>query len=241
MAGNESSAAIPPAVAHARGTPKRREVTFPTAEFDLRPLVAGFDNALAWLARVQGLKALGAPIARWTRRLVVHVHQIHSQTLAPDAIDEHQMLRLWVSNGTPEGAHAVRFQMRWHSESPLFNVRTEEGLWLGGGDRIQGWEQGRVSGETDLLERGYMQHAGLVVKYLDDHHAYLVTPENHRRLLNERSTWRWPSQAIAPGLHRVDLAFRSREGRAALLRLKIMNPGRGANLSAHLTTGQLLT
>lgn len=241
MASDESSVAMPPVAAHGRGTPKRRDVTFPTAVVDLRPVVAGFDNALAWLARAKGLKALGAPIARWTRRLVVHVHQIHSQAFAPDTIDEYQMLRLWVSNGTPEDAHAVRFQMRWHSESPLFNVRTEEGLWLGGGDRAHGQEQSRVSEETDLLARGYMQHAGLVVKYLDDHHAYLVTPENYHRLANERTTWRWPSQAIAPGLHRVDVAFRSREGGGALLRLKIMNPGRGANLSAHLTAGQLLT
>ena len=173
--------------------------------------------------------------------MVVHVHEIHSQTFAQDTINEHQMLRLWVSNGTPDDAHAVRFQMRWQGESPLFNVRTEHGLWYGGGDRANGQDQGRVSGETDLLTRGYMQHVGVVIKYLDDHHAYLVTPENQHRVLNERATWRWPSQAIAPGLHRVDVAFRSREGRAALLRLKIMNPGRGANLSAHLTAGQLLS
>ncbi len=240
MAGDESSTAMPPVAIRRRGAPKRRDVTLPTTVIDLRPAVAGFDNALAWLARVRGLRTLSAPIARWSRRLVVHVHQIHSQTFAPDTIDEHQMLRLWVSNGTPQDAHDVRFHTRWHSESPLFNARTEEGLWLGGGNRTHGQEQGRVSAETDLLARGYMQYVGLVVKYLDDHHAYLVTPENHRRFANERTSWRWPSQEIAPGLHRVDVAFRSREGGAALLRLTIMNPGRGANLSAQLTAGQLV-
>ena len=135
----------------------------------------------------------------------------------------------------------MRFQTRWHSESPLFNVRTEEGLWLGGGDRSPGQGPPRVSTETDLIACGTMQYGGLVVKYLDDHHAYLVTPDNHRRLAQDRTTWRWPSQAIAPGLHRVDVALRAREGTAALLRLTIMNPGRGANLSPHLTVGQLVT
>ena len=86
-----------------------------------------------------------------------------------------------------------------------------------------------------LAWKAAMEHAP------DDHHAYLVTPEHYRRLLNERTTWRWPSRAIVPSLHRVDVAFRSRDGGAALLRLKIMNPGRGANFGGHLTAGQLLT
>lgn len=117
------------------------------------------------------------------------------------------MLRLWVSNGIPNDAHAVRFQTRWQGESPLFNVRTEHGLWHGGGDRTNGQEEGRVSGETDLLARGYMQHVGVVIKYLDDHHACLVTPENHRRVLNERTSWRWPSQAIPPDYIGLTLPF----------------------------------
>ena len=232
---------MPPVATDSRGTPKRRDVSFPTAVVDLRRPVAGFDNALAWLSRVKGLRALGVPIARWSRRLIVHVHQIHSQTFDPDTVREHQMLRLWVSNGGPEDASGVRFQTRWNSESPLLNVRTEEGLWLGGGDRTARQGPPLVSTEADLPARGYMQFGGLAVKYFDDHHAYLVTPDNHRRLANERTTWRWPSQAIAPGLHRVDVALRAREGTAALLRLTIMNPGRGANLSAHLTVGQLVT
>ena len=237
----DDSAAIAVAATPEPRARKRYTAGFPTAVVDLRGAVAGFDNTLAWLARTRGLKAVGAPLARWSRRVVVHVHQIHSQTFDPDTPHEHQMLRLWVSNGTPEDAHGVRFQTRWHDVSPLLNVRTEDGLWLGGGDHTHGQEQGGASQEVDLQARGYMQYVGLAVKYLDDHHAYMVTPENHRRLLNERTTWRWPSQAIAPGLHMVDIAFRSREGGSALLRLKIMNPGRGANLSAHLTTGQLLT
>ena len=240
MARDQSSAESPPLALRGRGTPKRRDVTFPTALVDLRPVVAGYDHLLAWLARVRGLRVLSAPIARWTRRLVVHVHQIHSETFAPDSVDEYQMLRLWVTNGTADDAHDVRVRLRWHNESPLFNARTEEGLWIGGGDRVRAQGQERVSGEMDLLASGYMQYVGLAVKYLDDHHAYLVTPENHRRVTNERTTWRRPSQAIGPGLHRVDVAFRSREGGAALLRLHIMNPGRGANLSSHLTAGQLL-
>ena len=238
---HDGSTAMPPVSTRVRGTPKRRDVSFPTAVVDLRAPVAGFDNALAWSSRVKGLRALGAPIARWSRRLVVHVHQVHSQTFEPDTVREHQMLRLWVSNGGREDASCVRFQTRWHSESPLFNVRTEEGLWLGGGDHSPGQGPPRVSTETDLIACGTMQYGGLVVKYLDDHHAYLVTPDNHRRLAQDRTTWRWPSQAIAPGLHRVDVALRAREGTAALLRLTIMNPGRGANLSPHLTVGQLVT
>ena len=231
---------MPPVAIRRRGAPKRRDVILPTTVIDLRPAVAGFDNALAWLARVRGLRTLSAPFARWSRRLVVHVHQIHSLTFAPDTIDEHQMLRLWVSNGTPRMPTMFDF-IRAGTASRLSSTRERRrvsGLVVGIARTVK--SRGRVSAETDLLARGYMQYVGLVVKYLDDHHAYLVTPENHRRFANERTSWRWPSQAIAPGLHRVDVAFRSREGGDALLRLTIMNPGRGANLSAQLTAGQLV-
>ena len=149
------------------------------------------------------------------------------------------MWSLWVSNGGTEGARDVQFQTRWSTDSHLFNVRTEEGLWLGARSRNAGQKQDRSSGAVDLPCRGSMQYVGLVVKYLAEDHAYVVSPETHRWFTRE-TTWRSPSQAIAPGLHFVDIAFRSREGNAAIIRLKVMNAGRDAALKVYLSTGQLV-
>ena len=85
-----------------------------------------------------------------------------------------------------------------------------------------------------------MRYVGLAVKYLDDHHAYVFSPETYARFKYEKASWRWPCQAIAPGLHFVDVAFRSRAGGRAIIRLKVMNPGRGNRLSAYLSAGQLV-
>ena len=74
--------------ARERRSARRFDVTFPTALLDLGPVVGGFDACLAWLARVNCLRAMSDPLARWSRRLVIHVHEIHSQTLAPEGPQE---------------------------------------------------------------------------------------------------------------------------------------------------------
>ena len=60
-----------------------------------------------------------------------------------------------------------------------------------------------------------MQYLGLAVKYFDDEHAYVVTPDSYRRFVDDGLTWRWPSTALAPGLHFVDVAFRASNGGSA--------------------------
>ena len=223
---------------------RRPDVTFPMAVVDLRPATAGFDNALAWLARFRGLKAIGLPVARWTHRLVLHLHPVHRETFAAGTSDEHELLCLRVSNGGTEDALGVRFQTRWNAESELFNVTTAEGLWMGARANELGQDGSFASEETSLVGGGSPhfvgQFVGLAVKYFDDEHAYVVTPENYRQFRSQPRTWRWPSGAIAPGLHLVDVAFRSHGGGAAIIRLKVMNPGRGANLGAQLAVGQLV-
>ena len=123
---------------------RRHQVTFPTAVVDLRPAAARFDNALAWLARFRVLKTMSVPVARWTRRLVVHVHQIHRQTFAAGTADQHELICLCVSNGGKDDAQGVRFQTRWNAESSLYNVKTSEGLWIGArGDELGHEQPGR--------------------------------------------------------------------------------------------------
>ena len=139
-----------------------------------------------------------------------------------------------------ETARGVRFQTRWTADASLFNVKTEPGLWLDGRADESGPSEEGVS-EVDCVDRGSMQYVGLAVKYLDDHHAYVVTPEGPHRQTSEQNTWRWPSAAVGPGLHFVDVAFRSRDGGSAIVRLTVMNPGRGARLKANLLLGQLAT
>ena len=150
------------------------------------------------------------------------------------------MLQLWVSNGIAESARGVRFQTRWTADGSLLNVKTAPGLWMGGRANESGPSEDGVS-EVDCVGRGRMQYVGLAVKYLDDHHAYIVTPDEHHRLTADQSTWRWPAGAIGPGLHFVDVAFRSRDGGSAIVRLRVMNPGRGARLKADLSLRQLAT
>ncbi len=223
---------------------RNREVTFPTAVVDLRPVAAGFDNALAWLARVKVLRPIGAPVARWTRRLIIHVHQVHRQVFAEQTSNEYTVWSLWLSNGGDNDAPDLRFQTRWNTDSTLFNVKTEAGLWLGAGAWDTSQRQDTLCEATDLNSHGRMRYAGLAVKYTDDDHAYddhayIVSSETLHRF-TENTTWRWPSQAIGPGLHFVDIAFRSGDGGAAIIRLKVMNPGRNAPLKVHLSTGQLV-
>ncbi len=91
------------------------------------------------------------------------------------------------------------------------------------------------------MGRGGMQYLGLAVKYFDDEHAYVVTPDSYRRFVDDGLTWRWPSTALAPGLHFVDVAFRASNGGSALIRLNILNLGRGGPLRADVSIGQLLT
>ncbi len=232
-------------MAHDNGRVIRRpEVTFPMAVVDLRPAAAGFDSALAWLTRFRGLRAMGIPIARWTRRLVIHVHQIRRETFAAGTADEHELLCLRVSNGGTEDAQGVRFQTRWNADSELFNITTSEGLWMGARADELGQPGSLASEDTCLVGGGSPQfvgqHLGLVVKYFDDEHAYVVTPQNYHQFRSSQRTWRWPSGAIAPGLHLVDIAFRSRDGGGAIIRLKVMNPGQRANLGAHVSVGQLI-
>ena len=220
-----------------------RAVSFPTAVVDLRPVAAGYDNALAWLAKYRWLKPLGIPVARWTRRLVVHVQRIHRQTFGERTPNEHELVCLWVRNGGNEDSDGVRFQTRWNADSALLNVKTAEGLWFGARAGDPGQNLDRTSADVSLPAGGASEFVGqyvaLAVKYKDDEHAYIVTPENHQHYQNQGHTWRAPSDAIAPGLHVVDVAFRSHEGGASLLRLTVMNPGRGAELVVQIQAGQM--
>lgn len=227
------------------GAAPRPDVTFPMAVVDLRPAAAGFDNALAWLARFRGLKAMSIPVARWTRRLVVHLHEIHRETFEAGTSNEHELLCLRVTNGGPEDASGVRFQTRWNADSELFNVKTAGGLWMGARAHELGQAGSLASEETCLVGGGSShfvgQFAGLAVKYFDDEHAYVITPDNYQQFGSPQQSWRWPASAIAPGLHLVDVAFRSREGGGAIVRLNVMNPGRGANLGVQVAVGQLVS
>jgi hypothetical protein len=78
------------------------------ATVNLRPAVTKLDNALAWCARVRGLRRMSTPLARWTRRVICHIRKIHSQTFTPPDSDEYEMVQLWVSNGAVEDACAVQ-------------------------------------------------------------------------------------------------------------------------------------
>ena len=230
-----------------RGTrSSKRDVTFPTAVFNLQPVAAGFDNTLAWLTRMRGLRAIGAPVARWSGRLVMHVHEVHRQVYeAARTEDELEMFCLSLRNGGTQDATGVRFQTRWSADSPLFNVKTTEGQWFGVQAGTPGPAIRHAHDEATLLTRAATSalgglYAGLVVKYLGDEHAYVISPDSHRHVVGEPQSWRSPSEAIAPGLHHVDVAFRSREGGAAIIRLAITNPGRHAGLGVKLAVGQLV-
>ena len=177
----------------------RPEVTFPMAVVDLRPAAAGFDNALAWLARFRGLKAMSIPVARWTRRLVVHLHQIHRETFEAGTSNEHELLCLRVTNGGTGDASGVRFQTRWNADSELFNVKTVGGLWMGARAHELG-QAGCLASEDTCLVGGGSSHfvgqfAGLVVKYFDDEHAYVITPDNYQQFGSPQRSWRWPAGA----------------------------------------------
>ena len=63
------------------------------ATVNLRPVVTKLDNALAWCARVRGLRRISTPLARWTRRVICHIHKIHSQTFTPPDSDEYEMVQ----------------------------------------------------------------------------------------------------------------------------------------------------
>lgn len=218
------------------------KVRFPlTISVDLRPTVARFDSGLAVLSRWWGLRTLGRPLARWTRRLVIDVHKLHRHTMGPRTPEEHEILRLAVSNGLDIDATGVRFQTRWTSDSPLLQIKTEDGLWFGSAAGDMGHATSRMTPEADLLGRGHARHLALAVKYLDDHHAYLVTPRSYQRSATQHAAWRWPALAIAPGLHIVDIAFRGDAGGAALIRLKVLNPGRGGRLMVERIAGSLGT
>ena len=219
---------------------RRREMTFPTALVDFRLVAAGFDKALAWLSRFRVLNSLTTRVARWTRRLVVHVHQIRGQLFASQTTNEYTVWSVWVSNGGGEDAPDVRFQTRWTTDSDLLNVETDRGLWLGAETPPTGQTADASRETVDLNSQGVMRYLGIAVKYTGDDHAYVVSPETLHRF-SEDTTWRWPSQAIGPGLHLVDIALRSADGAAALVRLKIMNPGRDAPLKVFLRTGQLVS
>ena len=216
---------------------QRPDVTFPTAVLDFRPVAAGFDSGLGWLSRFTGLRILGHAVARWTGRLVIHVNQIDNHTLIPQPDDKCEMLRLLVTNGRTDDTQGVRFQTQWTADSALFNVKTEEGLWV----NLRSQEQAHgAAKEVDFDGRGIGLHVGLATKYLDDTHAYIVTPEGHSRVTQGLTTWRWPAQALAPGRYFVDVSFRSRDGRGAIIRLTVDNPGRGGRLMTNLSVGQLV-
>ena len=216
---------------------QRPDVTFPTAVVDFRPVAAGFDSGLAWLSRFTGLRILGHAVARWARRLVIHVNQIENHMLTPQPDDECEMLRLLVTNGRTDDTQGVRFQTRWTADSALFNVKTEEGLWV----NLRPHEQAHgAADEVDFDGRGIGQSVGLAAKYLDDTHAYIVTPENYSRVTHGQTTWRWPAQALAPGRYFVDVSFGSLDGRGAIIRLTVDNPGRGGRLKTDLSVGQLV-
>lgn len=224
---------------------ERRAVRFPTATVDFRPAVARLDSALAWLARSRAIGNLSTPLARWSRRGVFHIHRIDTQAFTPPAGDPYDMLQLWVSNASLEDADSVRCQTRWTTDSPLLNIKTELGLWL----RISPFEQTQrlagIAGEVDLparsgMGRNGMQYLGLAAKYHDDEHAYIVTADSYQQFV-EGGLWRHPSAALPPGVHHVDIAFQTSGGKAALIRLNVLNLGRGGPVTADLSIGQLTT
>lgn len=231
--------------APARRPRKRPNAGFPTVTLDLGRTMAGIDNALAWMSRVWGLRRLSTSFARWGRRIVVHLHTLRAQKFAPPGDAPYEMLQLWMSNGAGEDVEAVRCLARWTSDSALLTVQTNQGLWL----RISPYEEtqrlGEVVGEVDLpavsgAHREGMQYLGLAIKYPDDEHAYVVTGDSYRSFVQENRTWRCPSTALAPGRHFVDIAFRAAGGGAALVRLEVLNLGRGGPLKAAVLSGQLL-
>ncbi len=102
-----------------------------------------------------------------------------------------------------------------------------------------------MAGEVDLpttsgAGREGMQYLGLAVKYPDDEHAYVVTHDSYRTFVQEDGTWRCPSAALAPGRHELDIAFRGADGRGALVRLRVLNLGRGGPLRTEVIAGQLV-
>ena len=129
---------------------------------------------------------------------------------------------------TPQGLEP--FQIPTKIRSP-----SEEGLWV----NLRPQEQAHgAAKEVDFDGRGIGLHVGLATKYLDDTHAYIVTPEGHSRVTHGLTTWRWP--ALAPGRYFVHVSFRSRDGRGAIIRLTVDNPGRGGRLMMNLSVGQLV-
>jgi len=108
----------------------------------------------------------------------------------------------------------------WSLDATPFRTPTRHPGHLTGGGDLQGPEIRRRADGAD--------------------HAYVVSPDTLHRFA-EDTTWRWPSEAIAPGLHWVDIALRAGNGAAALIRLKIMNPGRDATLKVFLRTRQLVS
>lgn len=134
---------------------------------------------------------MSTPLARWSRRVVFHIHAIQTKTFIPRDGDRYEMLQLWVSNGATEDAEVVRCHTQWTTDSPLLNVKTDPGLWL----QISPFEDtqhlGGVAGDVDLPARCGMGRVGmaylrLAVKYAEDEYAYVVTPQSYRRFARRK-------------------------------------------------------
>ena len=81
---------------------------------------------------------------------------------------------------------------------------------------------------ANLMSNGEEQHLGLAAKYDQDSLAYIVTPASETYFW-DRSDWRHPGSALAPGSYRLTITCQSAGGQKTRIRLRVVNPGPNAH------------
>lgn len=179
---------------------------------------------LLWsvLARIWGGRAVIAWLAPRAGKLFIEV-QCQPNKLFPERGKEvYEMAQAWVRNLSKSDAEKVRCTLTWRFRGGLLRQWQTIGAWCSKVATDMSSLPNGVAESVDLLSNQEPEHLGLLVKYLGDSSAYIVTRSNYFR---SRPLWKNSSFALDPGSYDVEVAFTALGNRRGTVTLHVTNDG----------------
>lgn len=188
---------------------------------------------LLWslLVRIWGGRAVIAWLAPRSGKLFIEVQCQPNMLFREHGKAVYEMAQAWVTNLSKSDAEKVRCTLTWRSRGGLLRQWQTIGAWCSKVATDMASFPNGVSESVDLLSNQEPEHLGLLVKYLGDSNAYVVTRSNYFR---SRPLWKHSSFALNPGSYDVEVAFTALGNRRGAVILHVANDGASGTIRCEL-------
>lgn len=199
--------------------------------FSVWEYLGRFNLLWSLLARLWGGRAVIAWLAPRSGKLFIEVQCQPNKLFREHGRSVYEMAQAWVKNLSKSNAEKVRCTLTWRYRGGLLHQWQTIGAWCSKVATDLANVPDGVSESVDLLSNQEPEHLGLLVKYLGDSHAYIVTRSNY---FTSKPLWRNSSFALDPGSYDVEVAFTALGNRRGTVTLHVANDGASGTIRCEL-------